>query len=170
MARTQLNLGEQGANGTVVRADMNTTTAGSAVITKIINGNTGTATITSTGVDSGTGDVTFTVTGYYPVQFFVGGSPLASEVLLNIPALLAFTITSANTSAVATVAATASTTFTVKKNGTSIGTIVFAASGTTATNTITTTSFAAGDLFELDAPASADSTLANIGFSFLGTR
>lgn len=170
MSRTQINLGAQGADGTLGRADLNTTTAGTAVITKLLTGNTNTATLTSTGADSGTGDVTITVLGYYPIQFFVGGTPLASEVLLYVPAMLSFSITNANVSAAALVAATASTVFTVKKNGTSIGTITFAASGTTGTASITTTSYAAGDFFELDAPSSADSTLANISFSFLGTR
>lgn len=170
MARTQLNVGEQGASGTLIRADINTTTAGSALITKLLTGNTNTATLTSTGVDSGTGDVTITVLGYYPIQFYVGGAPLASEVLLYVPAMLPFSIANANVTAVAITAATASTVFTIKKNSVSIGTITFAASGTVGTASITTTSFAAGDFFEIDAPSTADATLANISFSFLGTR
>jgi hypothetical protein len=171
MARTQLNLGTQGADGTLGRADLNTTTAGNAVITKIINGNTNTASITSTGVDSGTGDVTITITGYYPFQFFVGGSPLASEVLMYLPALLPYTLSSSGISATAITAATSSTVFTIKKNGSSIGTITFATAGTTGTVSFSSSvTFAAGDIFELDAPSTADSTLASIVFSFLGTR
>lgn len=57
MARTAFT-NEQIASGTIVRADMNTTTAASALITKVIAG-TG-ITLSSTGVDSGTGDVTVT--------------------------------------------------------------------------------------------------------------
>lgn len=55
MARTQLT-GSQVSDGSVARADLNTSTAGSAVITKIIAG-TG-ITLSSTGADAGTGDVT----------------------------------------------------------------------------------------------------------------
>jgi len=55
MPRTQVN-GTQVSDGSIGRADLNTTTAGSAVITKLIAG-TG-VTMTFTGADSGTGDVT----------------------------------------------------------------------------------------------------------------
>lgn len=52
---------EQIRDGEVKRADLNTTTTGSAVITKIIAGTN--ISITSTGVDAGTGDVTIDATG-----------------------------------------------------------------------------------------------------------
>jgi hypothetical protein len=170
MPRTQFNVGEQGASGTIVRADMNTATAGSAVITKIITGDTATATLAFTGADSGTGDVTITVLGYYNISFFVGGSPLASEGLISVPAMLAFSVTSASFSVYSTTAATASTTFTFLKNGTSFGTAVFAAAGTVPTLSITSTSFAVGDKYTITAPATPDTTLANISFNMLGTR
>lgn len=47
-------------DGDIVRADINTTTTGSALITKLIAGS-GLSISTSTGVDSGTGDVTLTL-------------------------------------------------------------------------------------------------------------
>jgi len=59
MARTQFN-GTQVSDGSIGREDLNTVTAGSAVITKLIPG-PGTM-ITFTGTDSGTGDVTITST------------------------------------------------------------------------------------------------------------
>lgn len=55
MAQTQLT-GKQIGDGTVQRADLDTTTAGSSLIRKIIAGLGFSA--TSTGVDAGTGDVT----------------------------------------------------------------------------------------------------------------
>ena len=55
MARTQLT-GQQVGDGTVQRVDLDSTTAGNAVIKKVIAG-TG-ITLSSTGVDAGTGDVT----------------------------------------------------------------------------------------------------------------
>lgn len=170
MARTQINLGEQGANGTVLRADMNTATAGSAVITKILTGNTNTATLAFTGADSGTGDVTISVLGYYSISFFDGGVPLASEVLISVPALLPFTVNTASFNVYAITAATASTTFTFAKNGSSFGTAVFAAAGTVPTLTITTTSFAVTDKLTITAPATPDSTIAGISFNILGVR
>jgi hypothetical protein len=67
-------------------------------------------------------------------------------------------------------AATASTVFTLKQNGSSIGTITFAASGTTGTVSFASAvTFSAGDTFEIDAPATADATLANIAFTFAGS-
>jgi hypothetical protein len=55
MARTQIN-GTLIGDGTVTRADINTTVAGQALITKLLVGSGLTA--TRTGVDVGTGDVT----------------------------------------------------------------------------------------------------------------
>lgn len=60
MAVTQLT-GKVIKDGSVQRADLDTTTAASAVITKVIAGSN--ITISSTGVDSGTGDVTVNLTG-----------------------------------------------------------------------------------------------------------
>jgi hypothetical protein len=53
--------GRQIRDGDVLRADLNTSTSGSAVITKIIAGTN--ISISSTGVDAGTGDVTISATG-----------------------------------------------------------------------------------------------------------
>jgi hypothetical protein len=61
MARSLFNAPLQIQPGTITRALHNTTTAGSAVINKVIAG-TG-ITITNTGVDAGTGDVTVNATG-----------------------------------------------------------------------------------------------------------
>jgi Iap family predicted aminopeptidase len=59
--------------------------------------------------------------------------------------------------------------FTLKRNGTSIGTITFAASGTTGTFSFASSvTWAAGDLFEMDGPATADTTLANINIDLAG--
>jgi hypothetical protein len=52
-------------DGSILRADLNTVTPGSAVITKVLAGSG--ISITSTGVDAGTGDVTINASG--------GGSP-----------------------------------------------------------------------------------------------
>jgi uncharacterized protein YkuJ len=67
--------------------------------------------------------------------------------------------------------ATADTTYTFKKNGSSFATVKFDAGATTFTYTQASDStFTAGDLFEIDGPATADATLADVGITFQGTR
>lgn len=77
----------------------------------------------------------------------------------------------ASGSAKAGTAATGSTTYTLKKNGSSIGTAIFGVGGTVATISITSlTTVVAGDQITLVGPATADATLANVGFTFSFTR
>lgn len=71
----------------------------------------------------------------------------------------------------ATTAATASATYTIRKNGASIGTLVWAAAGTVPTVTFAAPqSFVAGDVLDVVGPAVADTTLAGITISFLGAK
>jgi hypothetical protein len=66
-------------------------------------------------------------------------------------------------------AATASTVLNIKKNGTNVGTITFAASGSTGTFAMATaTSFTGGDILTIVGPATADATLASVSISLLG--
>jgi hypothetical protein len=68
-------------------------------------------------------------------------------------------------------AATAQTDFDLHKNGSSIGTIRFAALGTVATFvSISETTFTGGDLLEILAPGTPDSTLAELYFTLYFTR
>jgi len=61
------------------------------------------------------------------------------------------------------VAATASATFTMLKNGISFGTINFAAAANTATFTVAAdTTFDVGDRLTITAPSPADATLADV--------
>ncbi len=71
MARTQIT-GLQVGDNTVQRADLDATTAGQAVIKKVIAG-TG-ITLTFTGIDSGTGDVTINASGAAGVAPSIGRS------------------------------------------------------------------------------------------------
>jgi len=69
----------------------------------------------------------------------------------------------------AATAATATTTFIIRKNSTNVGTMVFAPAATTATFTMSSaTSFSAGDVLTLVAPAAPDATLANLAWTFMG--
>ena len=105
---------------------------------------------------------------------YVSGTPSANEVILRYVFTRAVTFADefAASQGSAGAAATGSTTFLVRKNGSNVGTIVFAASGTIATFTTTgtTVSFAAGDVLDIVAPASPDATLANISVTLAGTR
>ena len=75
-----------------------------------------------------------------------------------------------NSEGSAAVAATASTTFTFKKNGTSFATMNFAAAASVATFTqASDTTFVAGDVFTVDSPAS-DLSLSNVGVTLAVTR
>lgn len=112
--------------------------------------------------------------------FIVGawknGAPTASERVLGfvIPGGLTgleIAAGATNSQAEAETAATAQTDFDLQKNGSSFGTIRWAASGTVATFvSVTNTTFAAGDTIEIQAPGTADATLANLYFTLFLTR
>ena len=67
-------------------------------------------------------------------------------------------------------AATASTVLTVKKNGTSVGTLIFAASGTIPTMDCTAWTCEADDIITIENQATADATLALISITLCGVR
>ena len=103
---------------------------------------------------------------------FVNGKPTASLVLQRY--VFATTVTFpagfAGSQGTAGTAATAMATFEVEKNGVNVGTMVFATSATTATFAmISATTFNAGDVLTLVAPAVPDATLANLAWTFMGT-
>jgi len=106
---------------------------------------------------------------------FYPGTPTASALVLYLPFAIAVTLPAnlAGSYVKAKTAATASTAFDVQKNGSSVGTITFAASGSTATFSTTggaAVSFAAGDVISIVSPATPDATLSDIGFSLLANR
>ncbi len=106
--------------------------------------------------------------GVQGFSFFCGGIPDALEVLYQWIAPYAGVITQGNCVGKAQTAATASTTVTLKKNGSSTGTAIWSAAGTVPAITITGTplAYVAGDIFTVHAPASADATLADFGVKF----
>ena len=108
------------------------------------------------------------VLAFAPDAPFLGSQTLARATVgrtLTFPAGLT------GSQAALVVAATASTVFQLLKNGTQFGTITFAASGTVGTfAAASSTTFSAGDIFELRAPASADATAGQLGVTLLGTR
>lgn len=105
----------------------------------------------------------------YDLALSINGKPTNSATVLAFTAVRAFTLPSSYTGSVAksNISATASTVFTVNKNGTSIGSITFAAAATTGTFSGAGGTFAVSDLLTIVAPASPDSTLANIGITLV---
>jgi hypothetical protein len=107
--------------------------------------------------------------------FIVGawknGAPAANERVLGfvIPGgITGVTLpaNATNSNAEAETAATAQTDFDLQKNGSSIGTIRWAASGTVASFvSVSLTTFAQGDTIEIQAPATADATLSECYFT-----
>lgn len=95
---------------------------------------------------------------------FCSGKPSASEVIGGQIFPVATTIVQANCRAVATVAATASTVFTIRKDAVNLGTITFAAGATLGTISITSGTVAALQNVTITAPATPDATLANLTF------
>lgn len=109
----------------------------------------------------------------YDIGGSFSGSPTDGAVILRLPVSRAIRFLSGMSlsKGVAGTGATATATFSIKKNGTEFATMSFAGSANVATFTCaTTTNFAAGDILTLVAPATADATLADLGFSLSGLR
>lgn len=109
----------------------------------------------------------------FDLSGFVPGVPTASQIYMFVPVTRPVTFPSSLTGSVgkAKVAATAQTDFDIKKNGTSVGTMRFAAAATSASFIAASAiSLAAGDTLEVVAPATPDATLSGVGFALQGTR
>ena len=118
-------------------------------------------------------EFTTAVTGSYDLGLTWSGTLPASQVLMRYPFPRAVDFPAGLTGSrgVAASAATGTTTLDLRKNGTSVGSVQYAASATTATFTMASaTSFAAGDVLTVHAPGTADATLADLGLSLAGTR
>jgi hypothetical protein len=114
----------------------------------------------------GTGQAPSTV-----VNGSYGGKPTADAVLQSY-VFAAPTIIPAGFSGsqgAAATAATAAATLNIRKNGANIGTVIFAASATTATFSMNSaTDFDTGDVLTIIAPATPDATLANLAWTIMG--
>lgn len=109
----------------------------------------------------------------HDLHVFIPGLPAANVTVFRFVATIAFDLASALAGSYcdAEAAATSTATFTLKKNGSSIGTIQWAAAATTATFTFASpVSFAAGDVFTITSPGTQDATLANVSLNLAGTR
>ena len=117
---------------------------------------------------TGVGQATVTVV----TGTFVNGKPSASLVLQRyvFATTVVFPAGLAGSQGTAGTAATAMAVFEVQKNGVAVGSMMFAAAATTATFAMTSaTTFDAGDVLTLVAPATPDANLANLAWTFMGT-
>lgn len=105
----------------------------------------------------------------YDIGLYYSGEIPAGMILLRypLPRVVDFDFGGGDSQATAGVAATGSPVFSIKKDGTEIGTITF--SGTTGTFS-GEASFTAGEVLTVVGPSTADDTLAGIGFALSGTR
>ena len=108
---------------------------------------------------------------YQSLESFSPGAPGASAVVMAAVLTEAWTLPAAlaGSQATAVTTAAADAEFVVAKNGTSIGSITFHASGAPTLAAATATSFAAGDVLTVTAPGSPDADLAGILVTLRGT-
>lgn len=106
----------------------------------------------------------------YDMAFFVAGSPdTPSRLLGAFPVTRSVFIESTASThvAVAEVGPAAETVYIIKKNGTNVGTVTFAAAATTGTVAFSAdVSLVAGDIFKLVAPVTPDTTIADMAVTF----
>lgn len=111
--------------------------------------------------------------GPFDVPVFAPGLGSNSQILARIPITrnVTFPAGAANSFAKSSAAATGSTTFTFSKNGVQFASVNFGVGQTVGVFTQAANAvFVPGDVFELDGPAVADGTLANVGITLSGTR
>lgn len=108
----------------------------------------------------------------YDLGVFIPGAPTGSQVVLRFNVVRAFTLPASLTGSVATAgaASTGTATFTIKRNGAAIGTIVYTTSATATFTFASAITFAANDIITIEAPGTADATLSDVAFNFKGTR
>jgi hypothetical protein len=107
----------------------------------------------------------------YPVGWFFINPPYSGEVMLIHVAYRAWTLPASFTGSKGScgVNPTSSFAMDVRKNGTSVGTITISTSGVVSFTAASSVTFAAGDVLEVVAPATADPTVAKCGFTLLGS-
>lgn len=106
----------------------------------------------------------------YDINSYIKGIPSSGSIIFLFLSIRNFSLSNVyNTPRCESlVAATSLSTFTIYKNGVSIGTIVFNGGSTIASVTISNTSFLVGDKLTIQAPSPSDATLSDISFILPG--
>jgi hypothetical protein len=126
-----------------------------------------TLTISASGPQGPAGDLV------YELTMFLSGVIGSNERIFKHAARRSFTFPAgmATSGLHATTAATASTVFSLRKNGSEFATITVAPAGTSGTlASASGASFVSGDVLEVFGPAPADLTLADVSISLIGTK
>lgn len=112
------------------------------------------------------------ITSVFTMSVFIPDSPDVADTVMYFPVAqsIALPINLTGSRAIAKTASTGTATFDIKKNGASIGSIVFTASATGTFTFASAQTFTNTDSFEITAPSPQDATLANIAFTFIGTK
>ena len=108
----------------------------------------------------------------YDVATFFAGKPSTAAKIILYKTATAFAVAASFAGSIASAgtAATATTTFLIKKNGTQINTITFAPASTTGIfGNSSPVTFAAGDTISIEAPITPDASLADLLFTVKGT-
>ena len=130
-----------------------------------LTADTATGLVPGTQGPSGVGDK-------YDVAIFAQNRPLAGEVITRIVVSTGITFAAAlsGSYAKAETASTGAAEFSVQKNDVEFGTITFTASATGTLAAASETTFSAGDILSIVAPAFRDATLADISITLAGDR
>jgi hypothetical protein len=110
------------------------------------------------------------VGGLYDISLFIPGQPAASAMVFQfvVPRAISLPVNLAGSLAKAGTAATSAAAFTLRRNGSNIGTTDLAAGSATAAFTLAGGAvFAAGDVLEMLAPSPQDATLADVSITLM---
>jgi hypothetical protein len=108
----------------------------------------------------------------YDLVVNIQGKPAAAAQVMTFATPRAFTLPAGLVGSIAKsgIAAAASSVFSIRKNGTQVGTVTISASGTVGSFVMASQqSFVAGDVLSVIAPTTADANLANISITLVGT-
>ena len=160
------------SGGTVSGATLSGTTTNSGTIS---GGTVNPSTITSSGLITANGGLNITTSGPftglpYDIAGGISGPIAGSQYVLYFDAVREVNIPANFSGSLASVltAFTDAATYTIYHNGTSVGTISFAASGTSGTfSTSSAFTLAVGDSLTIQAPSTADATAANLAITIL---
>jgi hypothetical protein len=111
--------------------------------------------------------------GLYDIALFIPGQPAASAMVFQfvVPRAISFPVDLVGSLAKAGTAATSAAAFTLRRNGSNIGSVDFAGGASAATFTLAGGGiFAAGDVLEILAPSPQDATLADVSITLMASR
>lgn len=108
----------------------------------------------------------------HDLHLFISGKPVAAAIVMRLNAVRQFVLPASLTGSVfnAGTASAGTKVFTIKKNGSSIGTITFTASATGVASFASDVTLAVNDVLSIEAPAVQDANLADVSLDFLANR